>query len=352
MANFAGTSTFTVFTVDHTTSGPRPMTEEFEADNQWLVESLLATRRRHGVTQFLVSWKGDWNVQDKTSWEDEHDIGEDIIRDLKASGLILLSSSYSVSDEDDEMDMSSDSGFDDSGSDGEYYASRSEDDGDMDMDVDIPENQADTSGNESGTATPTPSPQQQIGDSRSHSHTESNDESGAATLTPLPQQQVADSQSRMIPSQEEDQQEVHERSAALIEQVQAELQAADALMERYSYNIPKAAFGQGLAMMESSAEQPSQIPTVTPNAFLDYVKSISDAAARQRSDVPLVNQPVPATPVPVPIMPTATANDDAFMDDLFDFDAAAGNSEEDADGSEISEAEQARYDAMPSSSYM
>lgn len=47
------------------------------------------------VTQDLVSWEGDWSAAGKTSWVDEDDVGEDIVRDSKASGIIIPSSSNS-----------------------------------------------------------------------------------------------------------------------------------------------------------------------------------------------------------------------------------------------------------------
>jgi hypothetical protein len=48
MAQTTGAST-AIFVVDYTSQGPRLMSEEYEEDNQCLVEAPLATRRRRGV---------------------------------------------------------------------------------------------------------------------------------------------------------------------------------------------------------------------------------------------------------------------------------------------------------------
>lgn len=76
-------------------------------------------------------------------------------------------------------------------------------------------------------------------------------------------------------------------------------------------------------LVQWAAQQHSQAPTVSQNRFANFVSD-----------------------------PMFTADNDAFLNEIFDFDAAAGDSEEDAGASEISEGEQARYAALLSFSHM
>lgn len=231
MAHSTQTST-TIFVVDHTDAGPRPMCEEYEQDNQWLVESILATRRCRGKTQYLVSWKGAWSVKDKTSWESAENIGKDLLQDLKASGIILPSAPdedeyLSDSEDEDEMDLSDDSGS-------EYDPDDDDDDMDMDMsDVEVVKpSKAKLPKKSSKTpdaATPTPVP-------TSDQHSVSSDSprsSDAAIPTPDQHSESSvSSRSSVTASQAEAIREMHTRAlegAALQAQTKAELEAEDAL---------------------------------------------------------------------------------------------------------------------------
>ena len=162
-------------------------------------------------------------------------------------------------------------------------------------------------------------------------------------------------------------------------QLRAELQAEDAAWEASGNIFPAASwsFRQDPTTMQPAAQQPSQASTVRQSAFIDFLYNpMVQLAAQQRSQVPTVSQPglfnLNHNPMMQPAgqqlsqAPTVSrngfvnfvsdsmsaANDDVSLNEIFDFDAAAGDSEEDADGSEISEGEKARYAALSSFSRM
>lgn len=253
---------------------------------------------------------GDWPAAEKTSWVDEDDLSDDIIDELEASGIVLratpASKGYSsepsspVYDEDDEMNVPGDKGFgDDSTSE---HDPKEDEDGD-DMNVD---DNAD----------------------KSASTKLSNDSSDKSERAASESKQLGHgSRSPATVSQMQAIREMHDRAlmgAALEAQAKADLQAMDAAWEVHgdTLMLPVETFRQRPAMLQPVFEQPSQAPTVSRSGFVDFLYG-----------------------------PMVTANENAFMSELSDFEAAARggfDSEEDAEGSEISEGEQARYDAMPS----
>ena len=310
MAQNTETST-TIFIVDHTNPGPRPMSEEYEDDNQYLVEAILAKRTRRRVTQYLVSWMGDWPAAEKTSWVDEDDLSDDIIDELEASGIVLsatpASKGYSsepaspVYDSDDKIGVSGDEDFggDDSGR--EHDLGEDEDGNEMDVD--------DNADKPASTKLPSDS-----SDKSDRAASESK-QLGHGYRSP-----AKVSQMQAI-------REMHDRAlmgAALEAQAKADLQAMDAAWEVHgdTLMLPVETFRQSPVMLQPVFEQPSQAPTVSQSGFVDFIYG-----------------------------PMVIADENAFMSELVDFEAAAPRgygSEEDAEGSEISEGEQARYDAMPS----
>jgi hypothetical protein len=291
MAQSTGTST-TIFMVDHTDPGPLPMSKEFQDDNQYLVEAILSERRRHGVTQYLVSWLGDWSAEEKTSWVDEEDVCETLIQDFKASGIVLPSTSEF--DDEDEMDLSGDDDPDGSGS---QYSP----DDDDDMHMDMSDDAADRSGS---TKLPT------------------NGSDKSSRAAPAPVQRCHNPSSLVTASQVEENMEMQDWELVGAAMEAQDLQALDAAWEAHddtpTFSVDM--FEQASVMMQPAAQQPSQAPTVSQTGF---------------------------GPNLVP-----TTDDDAWMDQFIYYEAARGgrdsNSEEDADGSEISEGEQARYDATSS----
>lgn len=70
-----------IFMIDHSTPGKHAFVEARTADdNQFRVESILAERKHHGRTQYLVAWLGPWAPKDKTSWVYKADVGEEIVQ--------------------------------------------------------------------------------------------------------------------------------------------------------------------------------------------------------------------------------------------------------------------------------
>ncbi|GAB7331648.1 hypothetical protein MBLNU13_g03641t1 [Cladosporium sp. NU13] len=308
MAKSAGAST-NMFIVDHTDPGPRAMSEEYEEDNQWLVEAILAKRTRQGVKQYLVSWKGDWPAEEKESWVDEDDLGDDMINDLKVSGIVLKATpaskvyitepTSSVYDDEDEMDLSSGNDSENSGS--EYDPDEDEDEEDDEMDVD------DIADKPASSKLPNDS---SVKSDRAACTTEQH---GHSSRSPSPEPA----------SQVEEIEEMHNRALLAAEmeaQARADLEALDAAWDAHgdTFTLSVETIRQRPAMMQPAVQQPSQPHTVSQSGFVDHIFN-----------------------------PMVTASEDAFMDELFDFAAAVGyDFEEDAEGSVVSEGEQARYDAM------
>lgn len=248
MAHTTGTSN-TIFVVDHTNTGPRPMTAEDEADNQWLVESILATRQYRGKTQYLVSWKGDWSVKDKTLWEDAENIGRDMIQDLKASGIILPTAPCSDgyrpdSDEEDEVDLSDDS-------ESEYDPDDDDDDAmDMDMSDDevVKPSKAKwpkKSSKTSDAATPTSTSDELTPTSDQHSESSDSSESSRSSVTASQAEAIREMHTRAL------------EGAALQAQTKAELEAEDALWELHGDTITlpvPVSLRQGPVMMQPAPQ--------------------------------------------------------------------------------------------------
>ena len=345
MARSIGAST-SIFVVDHTNPGPRPLTHADTTDDaQFLVAALLHKRRYRGVTQYLVSWKGDWSAAEKTSWVDEEDVSEDIIRDFMASGIILppisdsnvyrSETTSSVYDDEDEMDISSDDGSDDSGS--EYDSDDDEDDDEMDLDID------DNIDKPARTRLPNNS---SVKSDRAASVSEQHDHRSCSP-SPVPA------------SQAEEIDEVHNRAllgAALEAKARADLDALDAAWKAHGDTLT---FGQSLAPMEPITQQPSQGLTASPTGFVfDPIVNTVPLPVETFRQGPAMMQPVLAQPDQISMVsqtgfafdPMLTTEGDAYTAEFLDFKATVGNhysdSEEDAEGSVISEGEQARYDAM------
>jgi len=284
MARSTGAST-SIFVVDHTNPGPRPLNRADTTDDaQFLVGALLHKRRHRGVTQYFVSWKGDWSAAEKTSWVDEDDISEYIIRDFKASGIILpptLDSTAhqwkpasSVYDDEDEMDLSSDDGSDDSGS--EYDPDDDEDDDEIDLDMDdntdkparkrLPKNSSVKSDHPASV-------------SEQHDHR-------SRSPSPVPATQV------------EKIDEVHRRAqlgAAMEARAKADLEALDASWKAHGGTT--LTFRQSLAPMQPTIQQPSQAPTASQTGFIfDPMLNTLPLPVETFRQGPAMMQPVFAQP--------------------------------------------------------
>ena len=347
MAKSTGAPT-TSFVVDHTDPGPRPMSEDYEEDNQWLVEAVLAKRRRRGVTQYLVSWKGDWSTEEKTEWVDEDDLGDDLIQELEASGIVLratpasngygLESASPVFDDDDEMDASNDEDVgDDSGS--EYEPSDDEGGDKMEMDMD---DNADNAGKLCSAELPD----------------DSSVKSDHATSIPEQPDHSSRPSSPVPASEVDDLDEMHNLAlvgAALEAPAKADLDALDASWKAHGDTLY---FGQSLATMQPATQQLSQAPTMSQTglAFNPMANTLTHPVEPFRQG-PAMMQPVLEQSSRTPMVsqnlfafdPMLTTEEDAYAaflafqgtgEDHYD------DSEEDAEGSVISEGEQARYDAM------
>lgn len=395
MAQNTGASP-TIFVVDYTTQGPRPMSEEYENDDQCLVEALLATRRRRGVLQYLVSWQGDWPAEEKESWEPKGNVSDEILQDLKSSGIVLPTrpddDEWRTEPEDDgKMDLDDDS-------DSEYDPDEYDDDDEMDMsDYEVDRSRKTKLPKKSSVMSP-PTSGLHSDDSRSPvavAQAEETDEmysqpaaspaqpssasspggnNGEFTQpAPSPAQPSFSSpaaggsngmftQPAFSPAQppsaptstRNNGQYTHaQRADALRAQAQlrAELQAEDVLWEihgnQISFGVPET-LRQTPATMQPAFQQFIQAPTVSQSGFFGFgFDPMMPPAAQQPSQAPAVSQPGFVDFASDPVL--FTADDDAFLNEIFDFKAAAeggdGDSDEDAEGSEISEGEQARYAA-------
>ena len=347
-----------IFVVDHTDPGPRPLTHADTTDDaQYLVAALLSTRRYRGVTQYLVSWKGDWSAAEKTSWVDEDDVSEEILRDFKASGITLkstpapkASSPALFYDDEDEMVISSDEGSDDSGSeydpdedeDGEDDDDDDDDDDDEKMDV---EDNADKPASKKLPIGSSVKSNRAISVSEQHGHS-------SVSPSPVPNSQV------------EEADEMHNRALVAAEmeaQAKADLEGLDASWEAHgdTLTLPVETVSQGPAMMQPVFQQPSQVPTVSQNGFaFDPMVNTLTLPVETFSQGPAMMQPVFQQPsqfltvsqTGLAFDPVLTTEEDVYTADFLEFKATGedhfGDSEEDAKGSVISEGEQARYDAM------
>lgn len=347
MAKSTGASP-AIFTVDYSIPDRISMSEEFEDDNQWLVEAILAKRTPRGVKQYLVSWKGDWSDADKTEWVDEDDLSDEIIQGLEASGVILKAKpptpkasspepTSSVYDDEDEMDISGDAGSDDSGS--EYEQDEDDDDEDR-MDMDMYNN------TDKPASTKLPKDSSVKSDcaasvSEQHDHR-------SRSPSPVPASQV------------EEIDEVQNRAllgAAMEAGAKADLEALDASWKAHGGTT--LTFGQSLAPMQPTIQQPSQAPTASQTGFIfDPMLNTLPLPVETFRQGPAMMQPVFAQPDQTPMVsptdfafdPMLLTEEDAYTALFLDFKTTGGNhysdSEEDAEGSVISEGEQARYDAM------
>lgn len=117
-------------------------------------------------------------------------------------------------------------------------------------------------------------------------------------------------------------------------------------------------------MMQPAPQQPAQ----APRSSITWLFPAPMPAVQQPTQAPTASQTwlfppplsAPQQPIQAPTVSQTgfvsnslpTIDDDAFMDEIFDFSGFIESDEEDAEGSVISEGEQARYDAMPSFSRM
>jgi hypothetical protein len=287
-----------VFIVDHTNQGPRPMSEEYEEDNQWLVEALLGKRVLRGKTQYLVSWKGDWPPAEKTTWEFAINVGKDILQDLKRSGVILPShhgnDGYrSDSEDDDKMDLD---GSDDSGS--EY---------DPDDDDDYRSHRSKKAKarlpRKSDTASDGVQQVDDFGSPAIAAKTKQLDEEqmdneliGEEQMDEEQIDQDQIDQDQIVEEQTDEEHARARKSAALLAQAKAnaDLDAMNALWEFHGTTIKlpvPASLRQGPAMMQPAAHQPIQAPTVNQNGFANSIYNpMLQQAAQQPIQAPTVTQ--------------------------------------------------------------
>lgn len=347
-------ATNTIFTVDYTNPGLRPFSEEHEDDDQYLVEALIGTRVHRGKKQYLVSWMGEWSPAEKTTWEPAKNVSNEILQELKRSGVVLPShpgnDGYRSAPKDDVMDLDGDSG--------------SEYDPDDDKDKAHRSSKAKARlRRKRGKANRSRKAKARLSKKSSNV---SND------AIPKSDQHGDDSRSPVIAgpatqSEQIDQEQIdYERAFALkgdalIAEQKAELAVMDAKWENLhgfplEYNNSPEVLTQGPAI---------QGPTLSQNGFANLYNSMMQQAAQQPVlqqpvlQQPILQQPILQQPIPAPMVrqpgfaefasdPMLTVDDDSFMDDFTNFAAREDphDSDEDADGSVISEAEQARYDEM------
>jgi hypothetical protein len=394
MAQTTGASP-TIFVVDYTTQGPRPMSEEYEDDDQCLVEALLATRRRRGVLQYLVSWMGNWPAEEKESWESKGNVSDEILQDLKSSGIVLPTrpddDEWRTEPEDDgKMDLDS---YD---SDSDYDPDEYDDDDEMDMsDYEVDRSRKTRLPKKSSVVSP-PTSDRHSDDSRSSVAAAQAEETGemysqpaaspaqpSSTSTPegnngeFTQPAPSPPQPSSAPTTTPNNGHSTLAQADALRaqaQLRAELQAEDVLWEihgnQISFGVPET-LRQSLATMQPAVQRFSQAPTVSQSGFFDFgFDPIMLPAVQQPNQAPAVSQPGFVDFIFNSMMQSAgqqpsqaptvsqngfvnfafdpvlfTADDDAFLNEMFDFKAAAeggdGDSDEDAEGSEISEGEQA-----------
>ena len=324
----------TVTRVDHSVLGPRPLTQYHRDDNQWHVESIIGHCVVRGRTQYFISWLGTWSADMKTSWVDQDDISDDAIEGYNHSRPLQY-----VEDEDDDDDVEMSSEDD----------SVSEDDDDDSGSEYCP--------SEYGVNRRDINMSRAKGEKATQAHSlrrsrKSREESVAPVVTL--KGETSDSQSSIDPSEASQADEVHGTYDESSEETIAESGNLTSMLQ-----LSGSPFGTDeLSSIPADLELPNEFYlSPSPPQAGEIISMHSPTASSAQLSPPEhdIAAQLQAFDQEFPqFMEVPVDNDQQFMsefelafntfpDPVLDYQ---GDSEEDAEGSEISEGEQARYDAM------
>lgn len=338
-------ATNTIFTVDYTNPGLRPFSEEHEDDDQYLVEALLGTRVHRGKKQYLVSWMGEWSPAEKTTWEPAKNVSQEIFQELERSGVVLPSypsnDGYRSEPKDDLMDLDGDSGS-------EYDPDDDKDKAHKSSKAKARLRKKSVKANRSRKAKARLSKKSSnVSDDATPSSDQHADEFGFPVIAgPATQSGQIDQE------QIDNEHALALKGDALIAEQNAELQVMDAKWENL--------WGDSLKyspMLQQAAQQPMQAPALTQNGSVNFAQQSYKAPSTvgQNGFLNFFQQPMQHPPAPMVKQhglaafasdSTLTIDDGSYEFINFAARADPHDSDEDADGSVISEGEQARYDAM------